>query len=206
MVTATTTHPTKNNITWARLVSNLFSPPVIWGTLAFPIAFREASTQEQGLIWALTYVILVCVMPAFYIGLMVWRGHITDLHMRVREQRIRPYIVSIICTVIAWVALNVMQAPPLLPTFAFITVIQIVAMLIVTLVWQISMHTMSVTSAIVTTGALFGFGLAMLASPLIPLVGAARYSLGRHTLSQLIAGSLLGGLMTLALILLTNAS
>ncbi len=204
MVTATTTHTTKDNITWARLVSNLLSPPVIWGTLAFPIAFREASSQEQGLIWALTYVVLVCVMPAFYIGLMVWRGHITDLHMRVRTQRIRPFIVSIICTAIAWAALSVMQAPPLLPAFALITVIQITAMLFITLVWQISMHTMSVTSAIITSAALFGIGTAILASPLIPIVGAARYSLRRHTLSQLIGGSMLGGMMTLALIVLTN--
>lgn len=198
----TATKTTRFN--WARWVSNLFAPPVVWGAMAFPIAFREASSHEQGLVWAMTYVMLVCILPAFYIGLMVWRGHITDVHMRVREQRIRPFIVSIICTAIAWWVLRLMGTPAILPTFALISLIQIAAMLVITLVWQISMHTMSVTSAVVATAALFGLPTALLVAPIIPVVGAARFSLRRHTLSQLIGGAALGGGLTLALIMVLH--
>ena len=99
-------------ISWARLVSNILSPPVIWSFLAFPIAFREASTTQQALLWAFTYCLMVCFLPALYIGYMVWRGQISDLHMEVRKERIRPFLVSLLGTALAWVFLRSMGAPP----------------------------------------------------------------------------------------------
>jgi hypothetical protein len=185
------------NISWARFISNILSPPVIWGTLAFPIAFHEAPTTEQALTWALTYTVMVCLLPAIYIGFMVWRGQITDLHMEVRRERIRPFLVSLIGTVVAWWMLRLMGAPPLLSTFAVVSMVLLGSTLLVTLVWQISMHSMSITCAVVATGALYGLGPALLLSPLIPVVGAARLKLHRHTLAEVVAGVALGGCLTL---------
>jgi hypothetical protein len=187
-------------VSWARLTSDILSPPVIWGALAFPIAFREADTREQALLWALTYTVMVCLLPAVYIGLMVWRGRITDLHMEVRRERIRPFIVSLIGTTLAWWMLRLMGAPPLLPNFALVSLVLLGAMFLVTLVWQISMHSMSITCAVVATGALYGPGAALLLSPLIPVVGAARLKLRRHTLAEVVAGVALGGCLTLLLL------
>jgi len=183
------------------LISNILSPPVVWGFLAFPIAFRAAETTQQAILWAVTYGLFVCLMPAVYIGWMVWRGKITDIHMQVREQRIRPFIVSIVGTAFAWQVLQLMGAPSLLPLFALFSLIQIAVMLAVTLKWQISMHSMSITCAVVTTGALYGLGPALLVSPLIPVVGAARIKLQRHTLSQVVAGGLVGAILTGAMFL-----
>jgi membrane-associated phospholipid phosphatase len=55
---------------------------------------------------------------------------------------------------------------------------------------------MSITSAVVATGILFGIGPALLVSPLVPLVGAARLKLHRHTPAQVIAGTLVGAVIT----------
>jgi hypothetical protein len=187
-------------ISWARLVSNVLSPPVIWGFLAFPIAFRDAASPDEALLWALTYCLMVCVLPAVYIGFMVWRGHITDLHMEVRKQRIRPFLVSLIGTGLAWGLLRLMGAPPLLPLFAVVSFVLLGTMLLVTTVWQISMHAMSITVAVVATGALYGLGPALLVSPLIPVVGIARLKLHRHTLAEVIAGGLLGAGVTALLL------
>lgn len=191
---------------WARWISNLFSPPVVWAILAFPIAFRQSETQDQGLFWAFIYVTLVCILPAIFVGVMVWRGSITDIHMQIRQQRIRPFIVSIICTSVAWALLRSWDAPEILPTFAFISLAQIIVMLIITFVWQISMHMMSVSSAVVTSAILFGPGAALLAFPLIPVVGAARLNLKRHTMSQLVGGCVLGAGMTALLMVIINPS
>ena len=186
---------------WARLISNILNPPVVWGFLAFPIAFRAAETTQQAILWAVTYGVFVCLLPAVYIAWMVWRGKITDVHMQVREQRIRPFIVSIVGTALAWQALQLLGAPSLLPLFALFSLIQIAVMLAVTLKWQISMHSMSITGAVITTGALYGVVPALVLSPLIPVVGAARIKLQRHTLSQVIAGGLVGGVLTCAMFL-----
>lgn len=193
----TTLQPNAKPSTWARIISDALSPPVIWGVIVFPIAFYEADSSAQALLWAITYTALVCVLPALYIGWMVWRGHITDRHMAVREQRIKPFLVSLIGTALAWFILRLMGAPSLLPAFTLFSLIQLGVMLLITLYWQISMHTMSITGAVVVTGVLFGLVPALLLSPLIPVVGAARLKLHRHTLAQVVVGGVLGGLITI---------
>ena len=179
-------------LSWPRLVSNLLSPPVVWAVMAFPIAFRDAESQEQALTWAVVYGLLVCLLPIVYVGLMVRRGTITDLHMRVREQRLRPFLVSIVCTTIAWWVLRFMGAPSIVPLFALFSLVQIAVMAIITLVWQISMHMMSITGVMVAAFAFFGPLWAILVIPLIVLVGVSRLKLKRHTLAQVIAGSMVG--------------
>ncbi len=191
-------------ISWARLISDVLSPPVIWGVLAFPIAFREADSRDQALLWAFTYTIMVCILPAIYIGWMVWRGHITDIHLKERKERIRPFIVSVIGTGLAWATLSLMGAPRLLPVFALVSLVLLLTMTLVTLVWQISMHVMSIACAVVATGALYGLGPALLISPLIPVVGVARIKLRRHTLAEVIAGGLLGGCLTLIMLIVLH--
>jgi hypothetical protein len=182
-------------IRWARLVSDVLSPPVVWAVLAFPIALKDAASQAQALLWASVYVLLICLLPVAYIGYMVWRGHISDMHMQKREQRIRPFIVSILCTGFAWGVLRLLGAPPLLPLFALFALVQMIVMALITLMWQISMHTMSITGATITTNLLFGFVPALLTVPLVLLVGAARLNLKRHTPAQILAGTLVGALI-----------
>lgn len=194
----------KPQISWARLISNTFSPPITWGILAFPIASREAQSPEQAIVWALVYCVMVCILPAGYIAYMVRRGQITDLHIQDRRQRIRPFLVLIFGALMAWWFFTLTGAPPLMPQFSLISLLLVVSMLLITLVWQISMHTMSIACAVVTAGALYGLGPAVLLSPLIPVVGVARIKLERHTLSQVIAGCMLGSCLTLALLIWLN--
>lgn len=188
---------------WARLVSDLLSPPVIWGALAFPVAFSQAPSAGHAITWALVYVTLICVLPVIYIAMMVKRGKITDIHMQVRQQRIRPFVVSLICTTIAWWTLRLMGAPSVLPMFALFSLIQMGIMAVITMVWQISLHAMSVTGAVVALGFLFGGAAVIITAPFIVLVGAARLKLKRHTLAQVLAGAALGAIIPL--MMLSNA-
>jgi hypothetical protein len=184
--------PSERDRGWARLVSDILSPPVVWGALALPIAFRDAPSREQGLSWAGVYILMVCIVPIVYIAWMVRRGKITDLHMRVRTQRILPFVVSLIATAIAWWTLRAMGAPPVIPLLALSSLAQIGLMALITLVWQISMHMMSIASAFVTTGLLFGTAPALIILPLVFVVAAARLKLKRHTVMQVIAGTVVG--------------
>src|SRR5262249_29992258 len=126
------------------------------------------------------------------------------MHMEVRKERIRPFLVSLLGTALAWVLLRSMGAPPLLPMFALVSFVLLGTMLLVTLSWQISMHAMSITCAVVATGALYGIGPALLMSPLTPVVGVARLKLHRHTVAEVVAGSLVGAGVTALFLLILN--
>lgn len=191
------------NARWARVISNLLSPPMVWATLVFVIAFHFAENRLQGLVWALTYGILVCLMPILYIAWRVRSGKISDLHMKERQERIIPFAVSIGCAILAWIVLRMMNAPSILPLIAAITLVELAVMLLITFAWQISMHAMSISVAVVATGIVFGAAPALAVSPLLPIVGAARLRLHRHTLAQVIAGAIVGAIIPLIVLAIT---
>src|SRR5262249_53933025 len=130
----------KTNPDWAEFVSNVVSPPVVWSIMAFPIAALDAPSTGKMLTWALIYVVLVSVMPTLYILLQVRRGNIADMHMPNREERIRPFIVSIITTSLAVVILYLSSASPIMRLFAISSLIQLTLMALITTMWQISIH------------------------------------------------------------------
>lgn len=188
------------NARWARFISNVISPPMVWAVMVFIIAVHTAKTRTDALVWGLTYSIPVCLLPILYIAWEVRRGHISDIHMKERQERIRPFLVSIICTALAWVTLRLMGTPDILPLVAGVTLLQLIAMAVITLVWQISMHAMSIMVAVVATGVVFGAGPALAVFPLVPIVGAARLKLQRHTLAQVVAGAAIGALIPLVVL------
>jgi len=188
------------NARWARFISNLLSPPMVWSILVFFIAFHFAENRLQGLMWALTYGILVCLMPILFIAWRVHGGKISDIHMKERQERIVPFAVSIVCAILAWQVLRMMNAPSILPLIAAITLVELAVMLVITFAWQISMHAMSISVALVATGIVFGAAPALFVSPLLPIVGAARLRLQRHTLAQVVAGAIVGALIPLVVL------
>jgi membrane-associated phospholipid phosphatase len=151
------------------------------------------------MLWAGIYIALVCLLPALFIYWMVRRGSITDIHMKVRRERFLPFLVSMLCAALTWGIMQLIGASPAMPMMSAFTLAHLTVMALITLVWQISMHAMSISGAMVATGIVFGLFPALIIAPLIPLVGTARLQLERHTLAQVIAGTLVGALITIAL-------
>lgn len=181
---------------WARLVSDMISPPVLWGLLAFPIAFRATANSMQAILWALAYGVLVCLMPMLYVAWQVRSGGIADLHMPNRHERIRPLLMGVAGAGIALILFLIDGAPRLMPLFTVSTLLQMLLITVITLWWQISIHTMSAAVAAVTIGVLYGALPGLLLVPLVILVGVARLKLDRHTPAQVVAGAVLGVVLT----------
>lgn len=187
------------NISWERIVSDVFSPPVVWATLAFPIAFKDATNSGEGLLWAFIYIAAVCLIPLIFIAVQVKRGVITDLHLEVREQRIAPFLVTMFGSGIAFTLLRLVATTSVMPAFALFSFVQLGVMLGITMMWQISIHAICIAGATVTCGLLFGWTIGLIIAPLIIIVGLARIKLNRHTPAQVIAGTLIGVAMTMIL-------
>lgn len=185
---------------WARCVSDVVSPPVVWALLIIPVALRHSETHVQAALFAMVFDLFTCLLPVLFIAYMVKIGKIGDLHMQHRHERYKPLLVTLGCALLNVVALHLLNAPQTVWILAVLSLVQIGAIALITLMWQISMHMMSIAGAAVASGLIFGdeFGLAF--APLIMLVAAARLKLKRHTVAQVIAGTLLGSVVPLALL------
>ncbi len=200
------------DIKWARFVSNIVSPPVVWGIFAIFLAAREAaqltaidgqpSRVWQALLWALIYVLLVCVMPVMFIAMRVRQGKITDIHMPLRHERFAPFMATLAGAVITSILLYLMQATRSMQLLSLATILQVALMSVITLYWQISVHMIGISGAVVLVGLWFGVLYGALLSPLIAIVAMARLVLKRHTLTQVLVGALVGSLSIAAFAML----
>jgi membrane-associated phospholipid phosphatase len=185
------------DIRLARLLSAVFSPPLmIVGGVALT-ASKLASPEAWQ--WAGLYLLVAVCAPVAYLGLQLARGRVSDFELRVREQRVKPYLVSLFCAGLAWLWLRLGMAPALLIVVAGAGVVQVALMLAITLFWKISAHTASVSGVAMLAMLLLGAAALPLLA-LVPLLAWARLRLQRHTPLQTVAGVVVGaGLMALAL-------
>jgi hypothetical protein len=170
-------------------ISNVFSPPLL-AIAGLLLAAFEIYTPSAWL-WTGYYIILAIFIPVLYIIWKVRRGEITDFHMRLREQRIKPLTLSLACTLAACLSLWVGEAPLVLRILAVVGFFQIAFLLVITLRWKISGHGAAIASFAVFLLGIYG-NLAAPALLAIPLVAWARLRLNRHDLPQTIAGSFAG--------------
>jgi hypothetical protein len=175
----------------AQVVSRFLSPPfmVMLGLLL--MAHYLGGAGAYG--WVLFYMTVSVLLPVTYIVVQVQRGKITDFHMRVREQRTAPMLLTFTCALIAWGVMKLASAPEALVVFTAVGTVQTAFILLVTLRWKISGHATAISSMAVFLCGLFGWA-AVPSLLLIPLVAWARLRLRRHDLWQVIAGSATGAL------------
>jgi len=182
------------DIKWARFVSDVVSPPVVWGIFAIVTAVYEAETLSQAALWALVYVLLVCVMPVIFIAVRVKQGKITDIHMPLRKERFLPFVVTLLGALIAAVLLYLLSAARAMQLLSIATIIQVTLMAVITLYWQISVHMICISGMVILVGMWFGPLYSGLLSPLVLIVGMARLVLKRHNMRQVIIGALVGSI------------
>ncbi len=190
------------NHAWAKWVSDIISPPVVWMAVSLIVALSFSYTTLEALYWAGLYSLFVCVVPVLFILYSVYTGRIGDIHMQHRHERYRPLLVTIVANAAALALLILQDAPVVMKLLAIMSLIEVVIISAVTLYWQISMHAMAITGATMAVGVLLSLTLALLMIPLIVLVGAARLRLDRHTPMQVFAGAMVGAFAPVILFLM----
>jgi len=170
-------------------ISNVLSPPV----LVAPILALGVWLSDVPGTWryAALYLAIAVLVP---LGDLVWllhRGKVSDFHLAQRGQRTRPFLVSILCTTASLLLLVRLDAPRIFIALVQAALLQAVLLFLITLFWQVSIHTATVAGfATLAVLALGSSGLALLL--LVPVVGWARVHLRRHTVAQTIAGAAIG--------------
>jgi general stress protein CsbA len=184
----------------ARLYSDVFSPPSVYAIFGFVIALVELPAWEGGL-HAAVFGILASLLPFLYIVSQMRRGKVGDLHISDPRQRQIPYLLGVLGAGGAYLILRAWGSSPRLLTFVLSDVLALASLGLLNNFFLISAHMTGITLVVLFAGITFGPAVGMGLSPLIGMTFFIRYYLRRHTVVELIAGMLAGGLIFASLFL-----
>lgn len=183
----------------ARYVSYILAPATISLPFILLVAFYQTQDQLSALIYACITLFFLSVGPLLYIIIGVRLGKLSDIDVSRRTQRAGPFIFGIVSVMIGWLVLTLTNGPRNLQTVMIITVFSGIIMMVITFWWKISMHASSLGGVATMLTVLYGAVMLPLFVLLI-LVSWSRVVLRRHTVSQVIAGSLAGIVLSLLIL------
>lgn len=175
----------------ALLISNLLCPPAVAGMGMLLAAALQPTPQRWG--YAAAYIVLAICVPLLVLFCMLYRGCVSDLDVTQRHERLIPFITALGGAAAACGYLYYIEAPQLLLRFAIAHTAVMTLVFLITLYWKISVHSAGIAGVAAFFSSLIGFPLLVFA--LVLLVGWSRVHLGRHTVGQVCAGGVLGGLI-----------
>lgn len=181
-------------------ISQIGSPPLTT-TACIALGVLSLPASRSTWYWMGVYLVLVVLMPLLYLVWLLKKGLITDIHLKVREQRTRPLLVTVAAAFMAWGILHFGAAPRLLVALAAAMCLQTVIFLAITLRWKISFHSASAAGMAVMAWLVIG-SLSIWFVMSVPIIAWARVRLQRHTVGQTFAGAILGGAILLSVLYL----
>lgn len=191
----------KHLILMAKALSAIFSPfhlPVVGLVILFLfsyLSFLPLGVKIYILLMVYTFTILLpTAMIRLYRRYQGW----TRIQLGVKERRVVPYIISIMCYLTCYYLLTINHASHFIGSIVMASLIIQVVCAIINLWWKISTHSAAIGGV---TGALVAFAMIFNFNPvwwicllllLAGMVGTSRIILKQHTLEQVVAGYLVG--------------
>lgn len=179
--------------TVARVLTEVFQPPVVVTVLLLISPAVEPGFPGT-LGFALLGALFVCGLPFAYVLLMVKLGKISDHHVSDRRQRPQLLLLALVSVLAGLFVLQTLNGPVSVSVMIIALIGGIAVLAVVSAFWKMSGHASAMAAAAVIVVLMFGPAwLPILA--LVPAVGWSRVVLRAHTLGQVIAGSLFGGVV-----------
>jgi len=183
----------------ARLISNILAPAPISLPLIVLVALYHARNVLLALFYALVTLFFLSIGPFIYILIALRMGKISDVDVSRRTERAGPFLFGISSVLAGWLVLILLQGPRNLQTVLIITAVSGILMMVTTLWWKISIHASSLGGAATMLTAFYG-AIMLPAFLLLILVSWSRVVLRRHTVLQVVAGSLVSIALTLLIL------
>jgi membrane-associated phospholipid phosphatase len=183
----------------ARAISTILAPTTISVPMILLVALYQARNVAGALVYGITTLLFLSIGPFAYILLGVRLGKLSDVDVSRRSERVGPFVFGLFSVCLGWFALTLMHGPALLITVLLLTAVSGLVMMIITLWWKISLHASSLACAVTMLTVLYG-AIMLPTFALLVLVSWSRVVLRRHTLAQVVVGSLLGIALSIAIL------
>ena len=175
---------------FAKAISYIFDGSYISIPAYLIINIFMLKTAKEVAVWTSLCVLFGSIMPFLFVVFLYKKKIIADLHVPRREDRLKPLLVSNISYLLGYFVFFIFKAPVYLKALFFTSFLTTVLLTIITSFWKISFHTSWITFTSITYYVFFGKWMLLLFL-FVPLVAWARVKIERHTVGQVITGSLL---------------
>ncbi|MEV7574045.1 phosphatase PAP2 family protein [Pseudarthrobacter sp. NPDC089323] len=177
----------------ARWLTETFQPPVV-----VSIQLLVSPLTEDGFPGTMVYgalaAVFVCVLPLILLLVLVRLGKVTDHHVSDRKQRAPVLLMALGSILAGLLVLEAAGAPRSVVAMVLAVVGGVVVLAAVSPFWKMSGHAAAISCSTVIAVLMLGPAWAPLLL-LVPAVGWSRVVLRAHTVAQVVAGSLFGGVV-----------
>ena len=174
----------------ALFISAATSPFVVFSVVGVATISYYANNLREFFLWNSIFLFLTLIVPLLYILQGVRTGRLTDLHLMLREQRLKPFVVSVVCNILLIVIFYLLELPKPIMILSTILLANEVIFLAITQFWKISIHSATLAGSITTAAVLIDsrFIALYLISPLSIWARVRRH---RHNFLQGVAATFL---------------
>lgn len=176
----------------ARVVTEVLSPAVVVPLLSFAVAwYATAHDLLATLLWGLLVTVFYCAIPMVIVVGGARGGRWTGAWVRERERRMVPFLLILVSTLAGLAIMLVGSAPRDVLALAWSMVATLLACLVITRWWKVSVHATVAGGAVATIVLLYGPWYLLLV-PALALVCWSRVVVEDHTVAQVVVGAVLG--------------
>ena len=200
----------KQIILTARIVSMVFTPfylPLVGLAALFTFSYMSLLPWQYKTAILLTVYIFTILLPTLLIRIYRHYQGWTLSQLGIRERRMIPYIIAIVCYFACYYLMNSQRIPRFMSNILVAALVIQVVCAIINVWWKISTHTAAIGGF---AGALMAFSILFTFNPLwwfciiliiAGMVGSSRMILRQHSLSQVCAGFLVGAVISFYMII-----
>ncbi|MGW2509900.1 hypothetical protein ACWC0A_10805 [Streptomyces scopuliridis] len=174
---------------WAWLLSDGGEPRNWMLVLAPLLGWHDDGWAGVG--WGLFAAVFTAVLPTLILRFGERRQYWGDRHVRRRQDRIvaAPGVMASVITGTG--LLHGLEAPAEVTSLVMAMLAVLLALLVITFFWKVSVHSAVASGALVILTSVFGPWMLAL-TPLVVLIGWSRIRLRCHTVGQVTVGALIG--------------
>ncbi len=178
----------------ANAISILSNPFLLLIPAPFLLVYRVSHDSAYAFYWALISLIFFGFIGMFILY-EVKKGTFSDVDVSRREQRPFLFLAIGIAVVMYLLILIILNGPVILYLAAFGFILGIFFITVINRKIKASIHVATITALLLIFG--FLYGVQPIFFLLIPVIGWSRVVIKRHTVSEVIVGSIIGGGLTL---------
>ncbi len=180
---------------FAKTISTLFVPPSFTFLIFLYLGLTLPVDLESSLQIILSGFILGLIFPILFFLFLMKKGKVGDADATIKEQRTIPYSFGIIISLFAILFTIWLRLDHLIIYMWIVYFLNMIALISINKYWKISAHALGAATPVGLLIFMHGF-LGFLFLPLAAIVFWSRILLKKHTIGQVIAGGILGFLLS----------